>query len=249
MRRAAFAAVAFAVIATSCLFRDSPQGAADELRDRASRVTDATYAAIYRYRLTGPLAPAVQTRLEIVQDPPVSLRKREAATPDEAGKLINLRSWQVHNEDGDYSCTDYEQIGLRCVANPIAGGTFGNAQIDEFFDTPRNEDAFASVRKSTRRVRVLGEQGTCFEAVPLAPTEEPVTSPQPQESPERFRYELCFADDGILLRGRRTVLEDVGGGPQREVLVEAVSISRVVQPSELRLPGPVVDASDLAPKA
>jgi hypothetical protein len=65
-------------------------------------------------------------------------------------------------------------------------------------------------------------------------------------TPERFRYELCYADDGILLRGRRTVLEDVESGGQREVLVEAVSISRVVQPGELRLPGPLVDPQDLS---
>lgn len=245
MSRVLVATLAFVVLATACVFGDSPQGGADELRDAATRVTGTTYAAIYRYRVTGPLAPSVRTRLEIVQDPPVSLRKKEVATPDEAGKLVSLRDWQVHNEKGDFACTDYEQLGVRCVANPIASGTFGSAQIDDFFDTPRSGEAFSSVRKSTRRFRILGEQGTCFEAVPVSPTEEPITSPQPQTTPERFRYELCYADDGILLRGRRTVLEDVEGGPQREVVVEAVSISRVVQPNELRLPGPVTDAADL----
>lgn len=232
-------------LATSCVFGNSPQGASEELPRLAERVTGATYAAIYRYRLTGPLAPSVRTRLEIAQDPPVSARKLETATPDAEGKLVSLRSWQVRNADGDFACTDYEAVGVRCVANPIARGTFGSAQLDEFFDTPRQSDAFSSVRKATRRFRIAGEQGTCFEAVPVAPTQPPITSPQPVVTPERFRYELCYADDGILLRGRRTILEDVDGGQQREAVVEAVSISRVVEPRELRLPGPVVSAEDL----
>ncbi len=247
MRTLAVTATAFALLGTSCV-GGSPQGASEELADTAEKVTSATYAAIYRYSITGPLAPSVRTNLEIVQDPPVSLRKYETATPDSTGKLVTLRSWQVRNTQGDYSCTDYLKLGVRCVANPIVGNSFGVAQIDEFFDTPRKEDTFSSVRKSTRRFRILGEQGTCFEAVPVAPTEPPVTSPQPvTTSAGRFRYELCYAEDGILLRGRRTILEDVESGPRREVLLEAVSISRVVEPEELRLPGPVSDAEELQP--
>lgn len=245
MRRVAGSALLLMVFATSCIFGRSPQGATDELVKLAEGAGEITYAAIYRYELKGPLAPAVRTRLEIVQDPPVSVRKLETATPDSEGKLVSLRSWQARNEQGNYSCTDYVGIGVRCVVNPIAGGTFGSAQIDEFFDTPVRHQAFSSVVKSSRRFRILDEQGTCYEAVPVAATEPPVTSPQPAATPNRFRYELCYADDGILLRGRRTILEDVESGRPREVLVEAVSISRVVEPDELRLPGPVIDAEDL----
>ena len=245
MRRLVATVLTVTALGTSCIFGGASRGAEADLLDTAERAADATYAAIYRYQLTGPLAPAVRTRLEIVQAPPVSVRKLETATPDAEGKLVSLRSWQVHNERGDYSCTDYVGLGVRCVANPIAGGTFGSAQIDDFFDIPGREDAFSSVVKSSRRFRVHNEQGTCFEAVPVPPTEAPVTSPQPVTTPERFRYELCYADDGILLRGRRTILEDVEGGQQREVIVEAVSISRVVEPDELRLPGPIVSAEDL----
>lgn len=244
MKRVVGAALAL-LLASSCIFGGSEQDAAEELADLAAGVTETEFAAIYRYQLTGPLAPSLRTRLEIVQSPPTSLRKYETATPDESGKLVSLRSWQVHNAQGDYACTDYENLGVRCVANPIASGTFGQTQIDEFFDAPRQDEAFSSVRKSTRRFRILGEQGTCFEAVPVTPTEPPVASPQPVVTPERFRYELCFAEDGILLRGRRTILEDVESGPQREVVVEAVSISRVVEPDELTLPGPVVKAEDI----
>lgn len=244
MKRLLGAALTLA-LACSCIFGSSTKDAAEELADLAENITETEFAAIYRYQLTGPLAPSLRTRLEIVQSPPTSLRKYETATPDAAGKLVSLRSWQIHNAQGDYACTDYENLGVRCVSNPIASGTFGQAQIDEFFDTPRREEAFSSVRKSTRRFRILGEQGTCFEAVPVTPTEPPIASPQPVVTPERFRYELCFAEDGILLRGRRTILEDVESGPQREVVVEAVSISRVVEPDELKLPGPVVKAEDI----
>jgi hypothetical protein len=231
-------------VSASC-FGGSPEGGAQELAAVSSRVTGATYAAIYRYSISGPLAPAVRTRLEIVQEPPVSVRKLEMGTPDQAGKVVSVRSWQVRNANGDYACTDYPNVGVRCVANPVARGAFGSAQVDDFFDSPREEEAFASVRKASRPVRIGGEQGTCFEAVPVTPTQAPVSSPQPAVTPERFRYELCYAEDGILLRGRRLVLEAVEGGPQREAVVEVVSVSRVVEPRELRLPGPVVDAEDL----
>ncbi|HYZ93057.1 MAG TPA: hypothetical protein VFA34_11815 [Actinomycetota bacterium] len=245
MRRSLVAALVLALSTVSCL-GGSPQGASTDLSDLAEKVTSATYAAVYRYSITGPLAPSVRTSLEIVQDPPVSVRRLETATPDSTGKPVSLRSWQVRNAQGDFACTDYQKLGVRCVRNPIVGGTFGSAQIDEFFDMPKKTETFSSVRRSTRRFRVLGEQGTCFEAVPVAPTEPPITSPQPvTTSAGRFRYELCYAEDGILLRGRRTILEDVSSGPQREVLIEAVSISRVVEPRELRLPGPVTSPEDL----
>jgi hypothetical protein len=245
VRRLSALAVATLALTSSCFLRGSSGGAADELSTVASEVSGATYAAIYRYELTGPLAPAVRTRMEVIQDPPVSVRKLEIATPDKEGKPVTVRSWQVRNANGDYACTDYERLGIRCVANPIARGTFGSAQIDEYFDFPREPSAFVSVRKATRPVRLLGEEGMCFEAIPAPPTPPPIVSPQPTVSSERFRYELCYADDGILLRARRTILEDVEGSTRREALVEAVSISRVVEPRELRLPGPIASAEDL----
>jgi hypothetical protein len=200
MRRAAVG-VMVAVLASSCFGGSTSGGGAEELAEIATRVTDATYAAIYRYSISGPLAPGVRTRLEIVQQPPVFVRKLDHATADRSGKVITVRSWQVRNANGNYLCTDYPNVGTRCVQNPIARGTFGSAQIDDFFDSPREATAFASVRKAPGTVRIRGEQGTCFEAVPMTPTPAPVSSPQPVVTPERFRYELCYAEDGILLRG------------------------------------------------
>jgi hypothetical protein len=232
------------LVSSSCIFNNSPQGAGDELSQLSSVAGDATYAAIYRFTVTGQLAGAVTTRMEIVQDPPVSLRKLDTTTKPETGEPITLTSWFVHNADGDFACTSYPDVGVKCLADPIASGTFGNAQLDAFFDTPQEEGAFSSIRKSARPVRVQGEEGQCFEAVPTG--DGSTTSPQATVATERFRFELCYAEDGILLRGRRTNLAETdSGGSATESLVELVSLSRVVEPRELRLPGQVVQPDDV----
>jgi hypothetical protein len=229
------------LLSSSCFLRDSPQGAADELAAMSEKVTDATYAAIYRFGVTGQLAGAVTTRMEIVQDPPVSVRKLDTTTKPEEGEAITLTSWFVRNADGDFACTQYQDVGVRCLADPIASGTFGNAQLDAFFDTPHQSSSFTSVRKTSRPVRIQGEQGTCYEAVPAPPSDDAVATLQPTLASERFRFELCYAEDGILLRGRRTNLAEASGDTSAGSLVELVSLSRVVEPRELRLPGQVVE--------
>jgi hypothetical protein len=246
MRRAALLLLVPALL-SSCVFGNSPGGdAAEELTAIAGRTKETTYAAIYRFGFTGPLAPAVRTRMEIVQDPPNVLRRLDTTTPVKDGKPATVTSWYVRNANGNFACDDYAQRGVRCTPNPVARGTFGSENLDQFFDAPRETDAFSSVRKIARPARIRGETGICFEAVPTAPSPPPVTSPQPQITDARFRYELCYAEDGILLRGRRTVLEQ-GGTGEREAVVEAVSVSRVVEASELKLPGPVVDPQELTP--
>jgi hypothetical protein len=233
------------LVFSSCIFGNSSQeGAAAELSKLSSASTDATYAAIYRFTVTGQLAGAVTTRMEIVQSPPVSLRKLDTTTKPESGDPVTLSSWFVRNADGDFACTTYPDVGVKCLADPVASGTFGNAQLDAFFDTPREEGAFSSVRETSRPVRVQGEEGQCFEAVPSGSTS--TTSPQATVATQRFRFELCYTEDGILLRGRRTNLSDTdSGGSATESLVELVSLSRVVEPRELRLPGQVVQPDDV----
>jgi hypothetical protein len=240
-RRLWVVVVLLPVLSSSCLFRDSPQRAADELAAISGTVTEATYAAIYRFGVTGALAGAVTTRMEIVQDPPVSLRKLDTTTQPEEGEPITLTSWFVRNADGDFACTQYQNIGVRCLADTIARGTFGNAQLDAFFDTPRESSSFSSVRKTSRPVRIQGEQGTCYEAVPASESDSAADSAQPTVASERFRFELCYAEDGILLRGRRTNLAEAEAAGSASSLVELVSLSRVVEPRELRLPGQVVE--------
>lgn len=236
-------------LASACLFRPNPEGAAGELNRLVNMGAETTYAATYRYVISGPLAEGRTTRMEIVQDPPVIVRKLEVFTNNPEGQPVATRSWQIRNDEGDFVCTDFGEEGVRCQPNPLLSGTFGSAQLDEFFDTPRRTDAYESVAKASRTVRVAGEVGTCFEAVPTTPTPAPVTSPQPAFTPERFRFELCYSEDGILLRGRRTIQGEVPENieDRRESVVEVVSVSRVVQRGELELPGPVVEPGEISP--
>lgn len=237
------------LVASACLFRSSPEGAAGELNELANAGAETTYAATYRFLITGPLAEGRTTRMELVQDPPTSIRKLEVFTNNAEGEPIATRSWQARNEDGNFVCSEFGEMGIRCQSNPLASGTFGNAQLDEFFDSPRRTDAYESVAKASRTVRVAGQVGTCFEAVPVPPSPPPVTSPQPAFVPERFRVELCYSDDGILLRGRKTIQGEVPENieDRRETVVEAVSVSRVVPRQELRLPGPMATTGELGP--
>lgn len=230
------------LLASSCVFGGSPSGGADELTTLASKVETATYAAVYRFAFTRQFAPGVTTRMEVTQQPPVTVRKVETTTKPADGKPVTITVWYVHNEDGDFVCPKFDGADVRCQKNPIARSSFGSEKLDIFFDTPRREGAFASVRKASTKERIQGQQATCFEAVPAPPSPEPA-SPEPTD--ERFRYELCYAEDGILLRGKRTTLDRSGSAANAESFVEALEVSRVVEPRELRLPGPVVDPEDL----
>jgi hypothetical protein len=242
VKRISFATLAVALLSTACVFGGSPSGGADELTELANKVETATYAAVYRFAFTRQFAPGITTRMEITQDPPATVRKSETTTKSADGKSVTVTVWYVHNADGDFVCPKYESAGVRCQKNPLARSSFGTESLDVFFDTPREEDAFTSVRKASRTERIEGEQATCFEAVPAAASPEP-ESPEPTE--ERFRYELCYAEDGILLRGARTTLDDSGAAANAESFVEIISLSRVVEPRELRLPGEVVEPEDV----
>jgi hypothetical protein len=241
MRRLAVATSLCALLA-SCSIGGSSNGGADELLELAKKVDTATYAAVYRFAFTRQFAPGITTRMEITQSPPVNIRKVETTTKPAEGKAITLVSWYAHNSNGDYVCNRYGDAGVQCTKTALARTSFGTASLDAFFDTPREEGSFTSVRKASRTERIQGQQATCFEAVPAPPSPE-ASSAEPTD--DRYRYELCYAEDGILLRGKRTTLEDSGSAANAESFVEALSVSRVVEPRELRLPGEVVDPSDL----
>jgi hypothetical protein len=242
MRRAALLVIAVATLSSSCLFRNVSRSPGDDLTEVANRVDEATYAAVYRAGLTRQFAPGLTTRLEIVQRPPVVVRKLETTTEQDDGKKATVTSWYIHNEDGDFACSEYPSVGVKCQRKPISSGTFGSAKLDVFFDTPREERVFSEVRKDARTIRIHGQQGSCFEAVPVPSTAAP-RSPAPAS--DRFRYELCYADDGILLQGKRTSLDSSGTPESGDAFVEIVSLSRVVEESELGLPGEVIEPTDL----
>ena len=241
MKRISAAALLLALLGVSCIFGSSPSEGTDELTTLASKVDTATYAAVYRFAFTRQFAPGVTTRMEVTQQPPVTVRKVETTTKPADGKAVTITVWYVHNADGDFVCPKNDAGTILCQKNPIARSSFGSEKLDVFFDTPRTKDAFASVRKASTKERIQGQQATCFEAVPAPPSPEP---PSPEPTDERFRYELCYAEDGILLRGKRTTLDDSGSAANAESFVEALSVSRVVEARELRLPGPVVDPED-----
>ena len=242
MKRLLGLALVIVALCSSCLFRSSPTDARDEITAIANKVDDATYAAVYRFGFIKQFPPGQSTKIEIAQQPPVFVRKLTTTTSPEDGKPVSISAWFVRNEDGEFVCSEYEQIGVRCQKDPIASATFGTASIDVFFDMPRKEETFTSVRKASRTVRIQGQQGTCYEAVPKSASPVPAS---PQATADRFRFELCYAEDGILLRGRRTTLDEGDSADRSETFVEIVSVSRVVEPSELRLPGQVVDPADL----
>jgi hypothetical protein len=243
MRRVLAVALAIAAIASaSCSIGGSSGGGVDELLELAAKVETATYAAVYRFAFTRQFAPGITTRMEITQDPPVNIRKVETTTKPAEGKAVTLTKWLAHNEDGDFVCNRYGDAGVKCSETALARTSFGTESLDVFFDTPREQGAFSSVRKASRTERIQGQQATCFEAVPVAPSPA-AGSAEPTD--ERFRYEFCYAEDGILLRGKRTTLADSGSAANAEAFVEALSVSRVVEPRELRLPGEVVDPADL----
>lgn len=230
------------VLLASCSIGGSSGGGADDLLELARKVDAATYAAVYRFAFTRQFAPGITTRMEITQQPPANVRKVETTTKDPDGKAVTLVKWLARNEDGDFACNRYGDAGIKCTKRALAQTSFGTASLDAFFDTPREDGSFTSVRKASRTERIQGEQATCFEAVPTPPSPAPATA-EPAE--ERFRFELCYAEDGILLRGKRTTLDDSGEPDDTGSFVEILSISRVVEPRELRLPGEVVDPADL----
>jgi hypothetical protein len=242
-----FLALGFVLLAaSSCIFKGSP-GANGNLTQFASRADKLTYEAIYSFAISGQLAGGVSARLEIAQSPPSVLRRLDTTSTPSSGKPITISSWFVSNASGHYACAQYGGT-TKCSQDNVASTTFGDAQIDGFFDLPRQADSFASVRKETRPVRIHGEKGTCFEAAPAAPSEPPVHSPQPTVPADRYDYQLCYSDDGILLRGRRTNLTAAeAGGASQDYVLQVISISRVVQPSDVRLPGPLVSPEELKP--
>lgn len=245
MKRIALALACF-VLLGSCVFKSS-SGESGNLTSFATRADKVAYEAIYNFAISGQLAGGVSARATIVQDPPAQLRRLDTTTRPSTGSPITVSSWFVTDASGRYACANYGGA-TRCTTDDLDSTVFGDARLDIFFDAPRHPDAFASVRKATRPVRIAGEKGTCFEASPAEPSPSPSRSPQVTVPADQYRYDLCYSDDGILLRGRRTDLTaEQSGGQAQTYLLDVVSITRVVQPADVRLPGPVVSPDQLKP--
>jgi hypothetical protein len=211
----------------------APIGAAAELTQLTDAGARTAYHATYRYSTTGPLAPGVTTRLDIVQRPPTSIRELQTTTTGADGRQITVRTWQATDSRGSYSCTDYPG-GVRCITNPLPAGTFRSAQLDDLFDAPRRAGFFGNVVRAGAQARIAGQVAACFLG-------------SPSSAAEAATYELCYTADGILLRARRTLAGSVpvGVDTRRDAVVEAVTVTRTVTPADLRLPGPITDAADV----
>jgi hypothetical protein len=237
VKRLASAAVAIALAAAGCSHvrpSSAPIGAASELTQLADTGAKTIYRATYRYSTAGPLVPGVATRMQIVQRPPSSIRKLETSTPGANGGTVTVRTWQTTDARASYSCTDYAEVGVRCLPNALPPATFHSAQLDELFDAPRRSGFFGNVARAGARARIAGQVATCFEGRPVV-------------GADSARYELCYTADGILLRARRTLNASVSSGvdARREALVEAIAITHGVKATDLRLPGPITDPRDL----
>ena len=241
MKRLTIVAVIACAVGQACFLSSSKSGAANELAALANKVSETTYAAVYEFVFTSQPAPGETDKLEISQMPPTTLRELQQSTRSADNKTLSIRNWYLTRATGSFACTEYPNVGVKCMKDPIQHATFGSAKFDVYFDDPKDPTSYASVRKIARSDRIAGQQATCFETAPAEPSPPPPTS-EPAEG--RYRYELCYTSDGILLRGRRATLDEAAGGAA-DTVVQAISISRVVEPGDLRLPGPVVDVSDV----
>lgn len=243
MRRPLALFIGSILLAGACTLGNDERDAAEELTEIATSADGMGYKATYRFGISGELAPAVETVMEIVQEPPQSLRRIQATTLDADGGRVTVSQWLIDREEGSFACADYAD-GVKCVSRPAPTGVFGYAQVDEMLRAVRDPENFRAVER-TDRVRIAGEEGTCFMAAPQPATPAPVRSPQPRFTPTVYRFEFCYTPDGILLRARRRIVgdvpEDLRG--RTEATLEATAVSRSVGPEDLRMPGPVDDGS------
>lgn len=204
-----------------------------------------SYKATYTYTLLGPLEHAVETTMTRVKRPPDDVRRIEVTTHTKSGEPITVVSWMARKGDRVYSCAQYPEV--RCKPTQ-ASGVFGFAQIDQVFSAARTRGGFATVKNGAAKV-IAGEQATCYEAESRAPgsrTPEPEVTPR--YDPNRFRIEICYTHDGILLRIHQRAVGPVPTGSTRlESVFEAIAITRSVRPDDVALPAAVGDEAEPSP--
>ena len=146
------------------------------------------------------------------------------------GKPIDDHVLARPQREGEFACNSTTDVGIRCTKTALARTSFGTAKLDVFFDTPREEGAFASVRKAATPERIAGQQGTCFEAVPAPPSPGGPASAAADA-------DRAFPLRALLRRGRDPAARQADhpgrcgdGRRTRESFVEVASVSRVVEP-------------------
>ena len=244
MRRIAIALAVFA-LAAGC-FGGDDGAAGEELVALATASDQLTYSVAYGFSLSGPLAEAVTTAMEIRQAPPTTYRRFATTTLTDDDERITNTQWFIQRADGDYVCFSGGDDDVTCQSSPTPpAGLFGYAPVDEVFAAARRTDGFASVARADERT-VAGEQARCF-STQAHPTEAtPGPTPEPRFHVTRYAYEICYTQDGILVYARQEIVVDEGAElseERRQTVLEARSVSRTVDPADLELPGPVADGS------
>lgn len=133
----------------------------------------------------------------------------------------------IQNADGTYLCTP--DAGGSCLASPVAAGTMPVPFLSAFTN-PDEFDSFIGsnfqgVNLHSSSDTIAGVSATCYSG-----------------SAEGGTGEVCFADNGILLRIRAS--DPVDG----DFTFEATEVSDQVSDSDLEPPYPIQDLGDLIPE-
>lgn len=210
-------------------------GAAEDLVRTARSSDELTYKVTYRYTIAGPVSDAVRTTVSVAQLPPDSVRRLETVPRDDDGEEITVASWTVRIGGVTYGCSEYEETTCRVSGGSALG--LGPRDVDSAIADSRRKGGFPSVEQSSGKT-IAGERASCYLATGKRQPAEP--SPQVRYQPRQYRFELCYSDDGVLLRLRRTAMGEVPPGITRnDTLLEAVGVSRDVTRDDVKLPGPI----------
>ena len=227
--------------------------AAVRLQEIATSADTLTYKASYLYEQRGSARTGVETKLEIVQRPPESLRKIQTTTAGPNDETYTETSWLISKlPDGPsegaepefFTCFagDFTTKGeVRCV-EVAPPGMFNRRDVNEIFEFVREPAKSFSRVEAVDGEEIAGEDATCFQAMheaKMPPIPSPAAGASPALfNPSVFRFHLCYSSDGVLLRAIRRIAEPVPSGQgTNEAVLEATSVSRSVRPSEIRLPG------------
>ena len=252
MSRRATVFLVLALLAGACrgdgpLTERRRQGPAERLTELATKGDAVTYKATYRYEVT-PLKESQETRVIIVSRPPDSLRHTDVVTRARGGQEVSVPQWLFQKNGEFFTC--FKVGTVQCRVNTTPASRFGHNDLDDFYELVRKPDSFQTVRE-IERAEIAGESARCFRATPPHPaapsaTPTPAASGSPRSAlsartADAFEFELCYAADGLLLRGRRTLLGPLrtGSSGRPTANLEAVSVTRKVSDDDLKLPAPV----------
>lgn len=240
--------------------KDKATSPADDLKRLATLNDARVFHVKYSYGLAGTLATAVETEMEYIQKPPDSLRRIQTTTVgDKESKRFTQVQWFIASGAEFYSCYSlrFPDDTPKCLKSPPPRGLYGYSQIDEVLGFVRDPKAAFKTVKAAADTKIAGLKTKCFIA-DAKPTRAPLSTPEaastpnpngtspPIFDPTEYRFDLCYSNDGILMRMRRTAQGPLASGQQAPAaaLFEATSLTRTVKAADFKLPGEVFQAKD-----